>query len=56
MVAGCPLMITCGTMVGEPEGVEIVEEAGDAASSTDGDRTAVEIDSSGFAIEDDDGL
>lgn len=41
-VAGCPPMITRGTIVGDTEGVERVEEAGDDESSSDGDRSAAE--------------
>jgi len=35
-------MITRGTIVGEEEGVERVEEAGDAVSSSDDDRSSTE--------------
>lgn len=43
-VAGCPPMITRGTIVGETEGVERVDEAGDELSSSD------EGDNVGFAF------
>lgn len=46
-------MITRGAIVGETEGVERVEEAGDPVSSSDSDRIAVEDGNSGFVIEDD---
>lgn len=52
-VAGCPPMITRGTIVGETEGVERVEEAGDTMSSSDSDRSGVEGDNAGLAVDGD---
>jgi hypothetical protein len=53
-VIGCPAMNTRGTIVGETEGVERVEEAGDSVSSSDCGRNAAEGDDVGLGIEEDD--
>ena len=50
----CPAMITRGTIVGEAAGVERVEEAGEAVSSSDSDRNVVEGENGGLVIEEDD--
>ena len=52
-VAGWPPMITRGTIVGETEGVERVEEAGDTESSSDGGRSAAVGGNVGWVIGDD---
>lgn len=52
-VAGCPLIITRGAIVGETEGVESVEEVGDPVSPSDGGRITAEDGNSEFVIKDD---
>ena len=47
-------MIRRGEIVGETEGVERVEEAGDVESSSGDDRNRVDDGNSGFVIEDGD--
>lgn len=49
-------MITRGAIVGETEGVERVEEAGDAVSSSDDDRSVAKRGKSEFVVEDGDDL
>ena len=44
-------MIRRGAIVGETEGVERVEEAGDVESSSDDDRNVVDDGNSGLVIE-----
>lgn len=51
-MAGCPPIITQGVIVGEADGVERLDEAGDVLSSCNGTRRFPECDSSGFVIED----
>lgn len=46
-------MITRGTIVGEAEGVERVEEAGDTLSSSNGACSAAVDGNAEFVIEDD---